>query len=829
MTSWGDRLFSAGFTAVLHKRTRWALLSVWFALLCASVPAAMKFLSSTSFRFIAPDGTQAATARHALYGKFPQQANLEQVVFLVTSTDGKPLITTSEDDDNFVQQQEQRLMVFTDFINQTVHEKEFVRDIQGLYLLPDSARQMFGQQFVSEDHQNSIIVVSYKVTDQTIDFAKIFRGMIADFEEKHEAGGLSIEITGIAPMFDDINDGIVGDMVVMDATAVPLALVIFWWFLRSFKLLLLPGIAMISSILLSFGAMLFISEYVMQVGNMAPALMTSVVVALSTDYSLFLLTRFKEELGKGNQTFQFAVGNMLYFSGQVVGISGVTLLLTFCAMLTYPTFALQSVGVGVSFSILSSILINLLIVPSIMLTFPNFFDVSNNAESTSSIQNEDESSDPVLPLKPSLWRRWGQFWSPKLRALCLIIVTSSVLIACSSFWGKMETTTSGDMLFPSNAASVKTLQRLRTHFDAGLIAPFTIQAISTDGNIFSEKYFSESNKLIETMKSTGLISDGCTVLSLSYLPVIGAVSYDQWQQISGLGDQSPVAMQFMKLKDKLLSPDSASALTQIAVDFDPQSYQAEGWIASVRRLLQDLDSEDFKYYLSGGSIEQIDVVVSIQDRFKFTIIATFVVVLVLIGLIFKSFILPVRGLATILLSISSTFGITVLYFQYLKNEPLFWIIPIMNFSILTGLGLDYDIFLVTRIYEYRMSGCSTKDAIINGLDSTGSIITGAGLIMAVAFTGLMFSHVRMLNQSGMILLITVLLDTFVVRTALVPALMQLLGEWNWFPSKFTHKSTNANDSFKSPESHRVIGDVIARVCGDYVPLTSEEDLDIVDA
>jgi RND superfamily putative drug exporter len=113
-------------------------------------------------------------------------------------------------------------------------------------------------------------------------------------------------------------------------------------------------------------------------------------------------------------------------------------------------------------------------------------------------------------------------------------------------------------------------------------------------------------------------------------------------------------------------------------------------------------------------------------------------------------------------------------------HSLYWLVPVMSFSILVGLGLDYDIFLVSRIYEYRLLGFTSDSAVVKGIYRTGSIITGAGVIMAIAFAGLMLSSVSVLNEFGFMLCFAVLFDTFIIRTLLVPALLGLMGDFNWW-------------------------------------------------
>jgi len=105
----------------------------------------------------------------------------------------------------------------------------------------------------------------------------------------------------------------------------------------------------------------------------------------------------------------------------------------------------------------------------------------------------------------------------------------------------------------------------------------------------------------------------------------------------------------------------------------------------------------------------------------------------------------------------------------------------MAFSIIVGLGLDYDVFLISRVLEFRLHGYTNKASIVKGLYKTGHIITAAGIIMAVAFSGLLLSSEIILNQVAFFLVVAVLLDTFVIRTILVPVLLGLSGKHAWWP------------------------------------------------
>jgi RND superfamily putative drug exporter len=135
---------------------------------------------------------------------------------------------------------------------------------------------------------------------------------------------------------------------------------------------------------------------------------------------------------------------------------------------------------------------------------------------------------------------------------------------------------------------------------------------------------------------------------------------------------------------------------------------------------------------------------------------------------------------TILLSISWTLALALMIFLWWAGIPVLWILPLLLFVILMGLGMDYDIFLMTRVKEEVMSGKSDEEAIAHAVEYTGSIITICGVIMAGAFGTMMLSSMGLLQEFGFGLCFAILIDATIVRIYLVPAIMVLLKKWNWW-------------------------------------------------
>jgi uncharacterized membrane protein YdfJ with MMPL/SSD domain len=223
------------------------------------------------------------------------------------------------------------------------------------------------------------------------------------------------------------------------------------------------------------------------------------------------------------------------------------------------------------------------------------------------------------------------------------------------------------------------------------------------------------------------------------------------------------------------------------------------WYSSMLTNLTALEKKHTGYhlFLAKGASNMIDGVEETYKLFPIIIAVTVAVVFVLVGGAFQSVVVPLRAIITILIAIGWVYGLAVLIFvkDGLKNSfveglrgtgEIAWFGPVVCFSVLVGLSLDYDIFLLERVHEYRYMGYSDRASVYWALKSQGSIITAAGGIMVIAFAILLISKVDQLNEIAMLLVFGVLWFTFVNIPLLVPSMMTLIsyfGVCNWWPSK----------------------------------------------
>jgi RND superfamily putative drug exporter len=192
-------------------------------------------------------------------------------------------------------------------------------------------------------------------------------------------------------------------------------------------------------------------------------------------------------------------------------------------------------------------------------------------------------------------------------------------------------------------------------------------------------------------------------------------------------------------------------------------------------------------WVTGSAVSSLVLSQTTTSEFVWIEVGVVVLIFLLLFFVMKSYLTPLRSIVTIVMSVIWTLGLTFLLFDRLLGIPVTWIVPIFLFVVCLGLGMDYDILLTTRIRENVRKGKSNDEAITYALERSGAIITICGFIMAGAFSTLMLSSAPMLQEFGFALGFAILIDALFVRTYVVPAVMHLLGDWNWKGPQFMHK------------------------------------------
>ena len=261
------------------------------------------------------------------------------------------------------------------------------------------------------------------------------------------------------------------------------------------------------------------------------------------------------------------------------------------------------------------------------------------------------------------------------------------------------------------------------------------------------------------------------------------------------------------------SADGEVAVLSVTVKGDPSGDDAVGAVRELRneiapRLFADTDAE---VLVGGTTSEQIDYFDSVVDPTPLVLAFVLVLTFILLTIVFRSVVIAGTAVALNLLSVGAAYGLLVLVFQHGVGADLLgfqqadaieaWV-PLFLFSVLFGLSMDYQVFLLSRIKERFDSTGDTTDAVTFGVSSTARIITGAALIIVAVFSGFARGDLIMFQQMGFGVAVALLIDATVIRSVLLPSAMKLLGDWNWYLPRWLEWLPRVDAEGSAPEPAR---------------------------
>ena len=247
-------------------------------------------------------------------------------------------------------------------------------------------------------------------------------------------------------------------------------------------------------------------------------------------------------------------------------------------------------------------------------------------------------------------------------------------------------------------------------------------------------------------------------------------------------------------------PNQTATLTQIIPPFNGYLESSVKPANNLRDLVNDLNPTSSNYYVHSALYWQIDSMDDTYNELPYVITGIILGVFLIIGIMFRAVFLPLRLFFAVVIPIAFVYGCCVGIYQIgwldglnissfkSSDSGLIWMLPVITVTILIGLAMDYEIFLFSRVFEYRLKGYTTEASIILAVSTTGPIISSAGIVMALAFCGLLLQNIVSSNQMGFLFVFGVLIDTFVIRPFLVPSILSLSKKYNWWPTKVPMKS-----------------------------------------
>ncbi|QQW32467.1 MMPL family transporter [Mycobacterium marinum] len=688
---------------------------------------------------------ESARAIKVLADKFGQSG--QQMLILVTAPGG---VGT-----------ERARAVGTDIVAELNHSP-LVFNVSSPWTGP-SADPKSAPDLVSKDGKSGLIVVNIKGGESN---AQKNAQTLAD-EIVHDRGGVTVRAGGSAMEYAQINKQNQDDLLVMELIAIPLSFLVLVWV---FGGLLAAALPMALGALAVVGSMsvLRLVTFTTDVSIFALNLSTALGLALAIDYTLLIISRYRDELAEGSSREEALVRTMAT-SGRTVLFSAVTVALSMSATVAFPMYFLKSFAYAGVATVAFVATASIVVTPAAIVLLGPRLDALNVRRLARRMLGRPEPQHK--PVDQLFWYRSTKFVMRRALPVGLAVVAVLVILGLPFFsvkWGFPD-----DRVLPATASSHQVGDELRTNFahDLAMAVPVVVPDVR------------------------GLVPadlDGYAA-DLSRVPEVASVTAPSGTFVNGSRVGPPAGATGFSDGSAFLTVDSTAPLFSHASDIQ------------LKRLHQVTGPAGRTVEMAGVAQVNRDSVDAVTERLPLVLGLMAAITFVLLFLLTGSVVLPAKALICNVLSLTAAFGALVWIFQdghlgALGTTPSGTLVanmPVLLFCIAFGLSMDYEVFLVARIREYWLASGAARPAtpspaqahaandesVALGLARTGRVITAAALVMSMSFAALIAAHVSFMRMFGLGLTLAVAADATLVRMVLVPAFMHVMGRWNWWAPK----------------------------------------------
>ncbi|MBK3494613.1 MMPL family transporter [Viridibacillus sp. YIM B01967] len=589
--------------------------------------------------------------------------------------------------------------------------------------------------------------VSYAVLnfDNTVDDMSI---IVTDIRDKI-ADKKGVAITGGSVISSDINTASQKDLANAEAIGLPIAILVLLLAFGSVVASILPIAIGVVTVVSAFGILSMLSgqfELSIFVLNIIPML----GLALSIDFALLFINRYREE--RLHSTVEQAVQTTIQTAGRSIIFSAFCVMIGLGAMIVIQVEIFHNIALGGTIAVFLAVVASLTLLPASIL-----------------LLGDRLNKWTIIRVKPSSVTRWHSFATFVMKRPITVVIISLIILGIGIIPVKdMKLTIPQMDALPTSYDARTSFEKLQKEFNLGKNS--TVYLLAERQNGWDSKTGLEDlHKLQEKLQKDSLVRDVKTIFTESKIDQV-----NDWENRMQLPE---VAKQLNPLKEMFIRGDKL--FIPITIEAKGTSTEAQDWVRKWSK--KDLGI-DFK--LGGEAKFNQEIFDEISDKIivalSIIIISTFFILM----LAFRSILIPIKAILMNIIGLSSAFGILVYIFQYghfgIEAGSIVLIIPVITFCLVFGLSMDYEVFLISRIQEEYEKGMSNTRATIDGLTSTSKIITSAALIMIVITGAFAFTDVMPVKQIGVGIAIAIAIDATIIRLMLVPSLMKLLGDWNWW-------------------------------------------------
>jgi RND superfamily putative drug exporter len=620
--------------------------------------------------------------------------------------------------------------------------------------------------------------------------------------------GLAHHLTGVPGLAADQATSLVTSFARATLITVVLVLAILFLVYRSALAPLVPLVTIGAAYLVARGLIGIMAAHGFKVASLVDPFLIVMVFGAGTDYCLFIVSRYREDLRSGDQASQ-TLRRSMRVVGVVVAASGATVIVGFMSMLTARFGLYRTMGPAIGIAIALTVLAAVTLTPALLEVAGSRLFWPGPLRSTKAEPSRGGGR----------WERLAA--TVQGRPLEILLAGISLLELGAAGIGWFHPNFDLVKELPPYADARAGYAAIAEHYPAGTVAPVDV-VIETPGPILTGPYLTAIDHLTDDLKAqpgiaqvrsvtqpTGSPLTSATVANLASIndlginpnkvditPLLNAIDSP-----GGLRFNAGLLRRYPQLVDggplaffQGAGGHSTRLVVTLAVDpFSPQG------LAVVRDLDTKVNDALAGSALSGARLSIAGPATFFSDmqtigNHDLRVIAAVLIagIFVVLALLLRSLVAPFFLLASVVASYAATLGLTSAVFDGIFHQSLsFWLPPFL-LVILVALGADYTIFIMSRIREEAAAGTEIHQAVGHGLTATGKVITSAGVILAGAFAALVTAPLSELRQIGFAVTVGVLIDTFVVRTLIVPAATMLLGRWAFWPGMPVAEVTRAS-------------------------------------
>lgn len=589
---------------------------------------------------------------------------------------------------------------------------------------------------ISQDKKIGYAVITYKVPSEKVTEAS--KEKVENQIKKIEKSGITAGIAGDVA-FSEIEIGGITEAIGIIAAFLVLAL--------TFTSFLIAGMPILTAIIgLGIGLMaIMIGTNVADITSFSLSLSAMLGLAVGIDYALFIFSRFRQELKKGHPTEE-AIAIATGTAGSAVVFAGITVIIALLGLAVARIPFLTMMGVSASLCVFIAILVAIVLVPAILGVMKHHAGPDRQNPLLAKIMRTNYKEESKQPNK------WGRFITnrPLPVALCGIVLLSVITIP----FFQME------LGLPDN----------------GTKSPDSTERIAYD-----------------------LLSDGFGEGVHANLVIAAELDTPENSEaeLEEVLDKLRQLPQVQSVNPPIPSTNPNIYMISMTPKTGPNDVETKELVHDIRKLSNRIeDKNHLKLMVTGTTAVNIDISEKLNDALP--LFATLIVgfAFLLLVMVFRSLLVPLKAVLGFLLSLGATLGFVVFviqdghmagFFGFHSSGPVLAFLPVIVIGILFGLAMDYEVFLVSRMREEYTHSGNAKNAILVGMKDSGGVVTAAGLIMMAVFLGFMFAPDPIIKSMGFALTFGVLFDAFIVRMTIVPAVMSLMGNAAWYLPKWLDK------------------------------------------